>query len=245
MYRFLSEISQFVSGPITLFLNSYEHSPLIMALLLGLVGALTPCQLTGNLSAITFYGNRTIQMKDNVGEVLFFIIGKVVVFSAIGLCAWLFGQSFETTMTNYFPIFRKAIGPMMVLTGLVLLGLLKLTWLNQLSTRIPLVLTEGKFGSFIMGACFAIAFCPTMFVLFFVWLMPTVVTTPYGFMLPALFGIATSVPLIVILLLLHLFDAKRFIMKSSIKMARAIQVVAGVFLLIIGITDTLTYWSLS
>lgn len=238
----MSDISQIISGPITLFLNSYEHSPLIIALLLGLVGALAPCQLTGNLSAITFYGNRTIQMKDNFGEVLFFMIGKVVVFSVIGLCAWLFGQSFETTMTSYFPIFRKAIGPMMLLTGLVLLGLLKLTWLNQLSTRIPFVLKEGKLGSFMMGACFAIAFCPTMFVLFFVWLMPTVVTTPYGFILPAIFGIATSVPLIVMLTLLHLFDAKRFIMKSSMKMARVIQVVAGVLLLMIGVTDTLTYW---
>jgi len=238
----MSDISQIISGPITLFLNSYEHSPLIIALLLGFVGALAPCQLTGNLSAITFYGNRTIQMKDNFGEVLFFIIGKVVVFSVIGLCAWLFGQSFETTMTSYFPIFRKAIGPMMFLTGLVLLGLLKLKWLNQLSTRIPFVLKEGKLGSFMMGACFAIAFCPTMFVLFFVWLMPTVVTTPYGFILPAIFGIATSVPLIVMLILLHLFDAKRFIMKSSMKMARVIQVVAGVLLLMIGVTDTLTYW---
>jgi len=238
----MSDISQIISGPITLFLNSYEHSPLIIALLLGLVGALAPCQLTGNLSAITFYGNRTIQMKDNFGEVLFFIIGKVVVFSVIGLCAWLFGQSFETTMTSYFPIFRKAIGPMMFLTGLVLLGLLKLKWLNQLSTRIPFVLKEGKLGSFMMGAGFAIAFCPTMFVLFFVWLMPTVVTTPYGFILPAIFGIATSVPLIVMLTLLHLFDAKRFIMKSSMKMARVIQVVAGVLLLMIGVTDTLTYW---
>lgn len=238
----MSDISQIISGPITLFLNSYEHSPLIIALLLGLVGALAPCQLTGNLSAITFYGNRTIQMKDNFGEVLFFMIGKVVVFSVIGLCAWLFGQSFETTMTSYFPIFRKAIGPMMLLTGLVLMGLLKLTWLNQLSTRIPFVLKEGKLGSFMMGACFAIAFCPTMFVLFFVWLMPTVVTTPYGFILPAIFGIATSVPLIVMLTLLHLFDAKRFIMKSSMKMARVIQVVAGVLLLMIGVTDTLTYW---
>ncbi|MFJ7666835.1 sulfite exporter TauE/SafE family protein [Lysinibacillus sp. NPDC097195] len=243
MYRFISDISQIVSGPITLFLNSYEHSPLIIALLLGLVGALAPCQLTGNLSAITFYGNRTIQMKDNIGEVLFFIMGKVVVFSCIGLGAWLFGQSFETTMTSYFPIFRKAIGPMMLLTGLVLLNILKLTWLHQLSTHIPPVLKEGKLGSFIMGSCFAIAFCPTMFVLFFVWLMPTVVTTPYGFILPAIFGVAMSLPLMVMLTLFYLFDAKRIIMKSSMKMARVIQIIAGVVLIMIGLTDTITYWA--
>ncbi len=242
MYSLMSEISRFVSAPITSFLNSYEHSPLIVALLLGLVGALAPCQLTGNMSAITFYGNRTIQLKNNWGEVLFFIIGKVVVFSLIGLFAWLLGQSFETTMTSYFPIFRKVIGPIMLLTGLVLIGILKLSWLHQLSSRIPLVLKKGKLGSFIMGSCFAIAFCPTMFVLFFVWLMPTVITTSYGFILPAIFGIATSVPLILMLTLIYFFDAKRIIMKISMKMGRVIQIAAGLILIIIGVMDTMTYW---
>ncbi|MGE7090523.1 sulfite exporter TauE/SafE family protein [Lysinibacillus sp. NPDC048646] len=244
MYSFMSEISQLVSGPITLFLTSYKHSPFIIAVLLGLIGALAPCQLTGNMSAITFYGNRTIQMKSNGGDIVFFIIGKVVVFSIIGLFAWLFGQSFETEMTVYFPLLRQAIGPIMLLTGLVLMGILRLKFLHRIPSFIPQILKEGKVGSFLMGASFSIAFCPTMFVLFFVWLMPTVVTTSFGFILPGVFGIATSVPLIVMLALIHMFDTKRLIMKSSMKMGRGIQTIAGILLVIIGVTDTITYWGL-
>ncbi|MFB7159121.1 sulfite exporter TauE/SafE family protein [Lysinibacillus sp. NPDC056232] len=244
MYSLLSKISQIISGPITVFLNSYEHSPFIIAILLGLVGALAPCQLTGNMSAITFYGNRTLQMKNNWQEIVFFILGKVVVFSLIGFFAWLFGQSFETEMTKYFPIFRKAIGPIMLITGLVLIGILKLKFLNRIPKYIPSVLKEGKLGSFLMGASFSIAFCPTMFVLFFVWLMPPVATSSYGVVLPAIFGIATSVPLLVMLGLIHFFDAKRFIMRTSMKMGRVIQIVAGVILIFIGVTDTITYWGL-
>ncbi|EON70530.1 sulfite exporter TauE/SafE family protein [Lysinibacillus sphaericus] len=244
MYSFMSEISQLVSGPITLFLTSYKHSPFIIAILLGLIGALAPCQLTGNMSAITFYGNRTIQMKSNGGDIVFFIIGKVVVFSIIGLFAWLFGQSFETEMTVYFPLLRQAIGPIMLLTGLVLLGILKLKFLNRLPSLIPQMLKEGKFGSFLMGASFSMAFCPTMFVLFFVWLMPTVVTTSYGLILPGIFGIATSVPLILMLALMYMFDTKRIIMKSSMKMGKIIQTAAGILLVFIGVTDTITYWGL-
>ncbi len=244
MYSFMSEISQLVSGPITLFLTSYEHSPFIIAILLGLIGALAPCQLTGNMSAITFYGNRTIQMKSNGGDIVFFIIGKVVVFSLIGLFAWLFGQSFETEMTVYFPLLRQAIGPIMLLTGLVLLGILKLKFLNRLPSFIPQMLKEGKLGSFLMGASFSMAFCPTMFVLFFVWLMPTVVTTSYALILPGIFGIATSVPLILMLALMYMFDTKRIIMKSSMKMGRMIQTAAGILLVLIGVTDTITYWGL-
>ncbi|MCL1694500.1 sulfite exporter TauE/SafE family protein [Lysinibacillus sp. BPa_S21] len=244
MYSLMSKISQIISEPITIFLNSYEHSPFIIAILLGLIGALAPCQLTGNMSAITFYGSRTLQMKNNWQEIVFFMLGKVVVFSVIGIFAWLFGQSFETGMTKYFPMFRKAIGPIMLVTGLVLIGVLKLKFLNRISTYIPSVINEGKLGSFLMGASFSIAFCPTMFVLFFVWLMPTVATSSYGLILPAIFGIATSGPLLVMLGLIHLFGAKRFIMRTSMRMGRVIQNVAGVILIFIGISDTITYWGL-
>lgn len=147
-------------------------------------------------------------------------------------------------MTGYFPIFRQAIGPMMLLTGLVLIGLFKLTFLQRLTSLLPPVVKEGKFGSFLMGASFSIAFCPTMFVLFFVWLMPLVASTSYGLLLPSIFGVATAVPLIIMLLLIYVFDAKRIILRKSMKMGRAIQMTAGILLILIGITDTITYWSM-
>jgi len=65
MYSLMSKISQTISEPVSLFLRSFEHSPIVVALLLGLIGAVAPCQLTGNMSAITFYGNRTVQLKSN------------------------------------------------------------------------------------------------------------------------------------------------------------------------------------
>lgn len=244
MYTLMSKISQIISNPISEFLNAYEHAPLIMAILLGLIGALAPCQITGNMSAITFYGNRTMQMKSNWQEIVFFIVGKVIVFSLLGFFAWIFGQSFETKMTVYFPIFRQAIGPIMIITGLVLIGIFKIKFLNRISSLLPTVLKEGKIGSLLMGASFSLAFCPTMFLLFFVWLMPTVASTSYGLVLPAIFGIATSVPLLIMLALIHFFYEKRVIIRFSMRMGRVIQNVAGVILIIIGVTDTITYWAL-
>ena len=35
--------------------NATKSTPLLFAFLLGLVGTLAPCQLTGNISAITLY----------------------------------------------------------------------------------------------------------------------------------------------------------------------------------------------
>lgn len=244
MYSFLSQISQIISNPVSTFLHSYDHSPIFIALLLGLIGAVAPCQLTGNISAVTLYGNRTIQLNNSWSVITSFIMGKVIVYSAIGLLAWFFGQSFETKMTEYFPIFRKIIGPLLIITGLVLLGYLNFRLLDRINFRIPGSLKKGKVGSFLLGASFAIAFCPTMFVLFFVWLMPTVVSTSYGLVLPALFGIATSIPLIIILGLIWYFDVKGLIMKKSMKVGRVIQRIAGIVLIFIGILDTITYWGI-
>lgn len=244
MYSLMSQFSQIISEPISIFLNSYEHSPIVAAVLLGLIGAFAPCQLTGNISAITLYGNRTIQIDRNWREIIFFILGKLVVYSSIGLLAWIFDQSFETKMTEYFPIFRKAIGPLLIMTGLVLVGIVKLGFINRLTTNIPLILKGGMLGSFLLGASFAIAFCPTMFVLFFVWLMPIVVSTSYGFTLPAIFGLSTSVPFILILALIWYFDVKSLILKKGMIVGRSIQRVAGILLLIIGIFDVITYWTI-
>lgn len=244
MYGFLSKISQIITEPVSGLLNAFADDPLIIALLLGVVGAIAPCQLTGNLSAITLYGNRTIQLKTDWLEIVSFMMGKVVIFSAFGLLAWGLGQTFETTMTEYFPLFRKAIGPLIVFTGLVLLGILKLKFFQRMTMHIPVRMREGKVGSFLLGASFSLAFCPTMFVLFFVWLMPLVSTTSYGLVLPAVFGIATSFPLIVLFFIIWFFEKDHRIMRKSMKIGRGIQRFAGLLLVLIGLIDITTYWGI-
>ncbi|WP_301107649.1 sulfite exporter TauE/SafE family protein [Sporosarcina sp.] len=244
MYELMSVISTAITEPVSVLIDSFGNHSWIAAFLLGLIGAVAPCQLTGNMSAITLYGNRSIQKKNTIGEISSFIAGKVAVFGSIGLLTWIFGESFESAITGYFPLFRKMIGPIIIFSGLVLLGILKLRLLQRLTRYVPKPLQKGKVGSFMLGASFSLAFCPTMFVLYFLWLMPMVVTSSYGLILPVIFGIATSIPLILLFLLIWFFDGKRLIMKASMKVGRIVQRVAGVLLIVIGIADTVTYWGI-
>ncbi|MBB4823411.1 cytochrome c biogenesis protein CcdA [Sporosarcina luteola] len=244
MYGWMSTISQWITDPAMALIQSYEQYPIIVALLLGFVGAAAPCQLTGNLSAITLYGNRTIQKKDDMLDIAAFIGGKVTVFSLLGLFTWMVGDSFSTMLTVYFPVIHKLIGPLLILTGLVLIGILQFGWFRRVTLRIPIKIKNEKIGSFLLGASFSLAFCPTMFVLFFFWLMPLVVTIEYGFLLPAVFGIATSLPLLVLLLLVWFFDAKRLVLRISRNVGKWVQRLAGAFLILLGIADTITYWGL-
>ncbi|WP_405027704.1 cytochrome c biogenesis CcdA family protein [Lentibacillus songyuanensis] len=175
-------------------------------------------------------------------HVFWFIFGKIVVFSILGLVIWLVGQGIYSTLAQILPILRKAIGPLLLVIGLFMLGLFrwKRTWrIFQLPQK---AFGDRYLGSFLMGVSFTLAFCPTMFVLFLFTLMPIVLVSSYGAILPSVFGIGTSLPLIIVIFLIWYFGASGVILKKSRKVGTIIQKVAGVLLIVIGIFDTLTYW---
>lgn len=242
MYQVLSDISRLLSQPFYSMIYDSNQIPLIAAFVLGLIGALAPCQLTGNLSAITFYGNRSLQSNKQWIEVMYFILGKLFVFSILGLFVWIIGQEFQQFITMFFSWFRKFIGPFILLLGLFLFGWIRLSWINKISANIPQYTKKGKLGSFFMGVTFSIAFCPTMFVLFFVTLMPLVLQSSYGVILPAVFGIGTSIPLIGFLLIIWFLGIDGSLLKRSRRFGKTVQKTAGVILIIIGLLDTITYW---
>lgn len=243
MYQILSDISQLLSTPFLNIVHETNQIPILAAIVLGLIGALAPCQLTGNIGAITFYGNRSLQTKGQWVEIGFFVLGKILVFSVLGMAVWLLGREFQDILPNYFSIFRKLMGPLFIIMGLVLSGIFKLRWLNLVTKWIPLKEKEGKFGSFLMGISFSIAFCPTMFALFFFTLMPIVLTSSYGAILPSVFAIGTSVPVLVFAGIVSFIGLDGALLKKSKKIGNIIQKSSAILFIIIGTLDTITYWS--
>ncbi|NMD68879.1 sulfite exporter TauE/SafE family protein [Bacillus sp. DNRA2] len=242
MYGILSDISRILSSPFLNIVNELNQIPILASLVLGLIGALAPCQLTGNIGAITFYGNRSLQSRSQWIEIGFFVLGKIVVFSGLGLAVWLLGREFQDVLPNYFSVFRKLMGPLFILIGLVLFGFVKMRWLDSVSRLIPLRKKEGKLGSFLMGVSFSIAFCPTMFTLFFFSLMPIVLTSSYGVVLPSLFAVGTSLPVLVFAGIITFIGLDGALLKKSRKIGNTIQKAAAILFIIIGILDTITYW---
>lgn len=220
----------------------FEGIPILAALFLGLVGAAAPCQFTGNLGAITIYGNRSLQNKIPWHEIIWFTLGKIVVFSSLGLSVWLLGREFQDLLPLFFPWIRKMVGPFLILIGVFMIGFFKMNWFITLG-KIPERWKEGKLGAFFLGVGFSLGFCPTMFILFFVTLMPIVLSTSYGVILPSVFAIGTSLPLIIAIFLIWYFDINGTIMKKKgRKVGAMIQKAAGWMMIILGTLDTITYW---
>ncbi|RSD26176.1 sulfite exporter TauE/SafE family protein [Mesobacillus subterraneus] len=242
MYQLFTEISNFLSGPFFNLVNEFERIPIFASFLLGLVGALAPCQLTGNIGAITYYGNRSMQSKSQWMAIAFFILGKITVFSLLGLAVWLIGHGFQEALPGFFSWFRKLMGPLFILIGLSLVGVFAFHWISRVTSRLPEWKGSGLTGSFLMGVSFSIAFCPTMFSLFFFTLMPIVLSSPYGAVLPSLFAIGTSIPLIVFAGIISYIGLDGSLMKKSRRFGSFVQKAAGYTIILIGILDTITYW---
>ncbi|WP_347861115.1 sulfite exporter TauE/SafE family protein [Salimicrobium sp. PL1-032A] len=243
MYQVFNEVSRFFIEPFMELAAQNEGMPLAGAFFLGLVGAVAPCQMTGNIGAMTIYGNQTFKDKVPWGHVTYFMLGKVLVFSLLGLAVWIFGKEVQGMLSSWFPYLRKAIGPMLIGIGLFMTGVFSMKWIVSLGNRFIPTIKNSKLGSFLLGVSVTLAFCPTMFVLFFMTLMPMVVSTSYGAALPTVFAIGTSVPLLFFLFLFTWFGIdKKVLMKKGRKIGGRIQKVAGALLLLIGILDTMTYW---
>lgn len=245
MYELFSQISSILSQPFLNMVRSTEGIPLLFAFLLGIVGASAPCQFTGNLGAITVYGNKSIQKRIAWSELLFFILGKVLIFSLLGMIVWMLGSEVKSALTLYFPWFKKIVGPLLILIGLFMLGIIKLHKSLTLGSLPERLTRQGNLGAFLLGVSFTLGFCPTMFVLFFVTLMPMSLSVPYGAVLPSIFAIGTSLPLILALFLIWYFELSGKLMKNKgRKVGLLVQRVAGIIILFLGIFDMITYWGI-
>ncbi|OMP68308.1 urease accessory protein UreH domain-containing protein [Domibacillus epiphyticus] len=240
MYNVLNTFSNYVTQPFLNWFHQVENISIAAALILGFVGALVPCQLTANGSALMIYGNSSFRRGVLWSHIFLFLLGKMFVFSALGLIVWVVGSQIEQTLTLFFPWFRKIIGPLLIFVGLFLLEFIK--WKKAFSFgEIPSKLLKGKIGSFLMGVSFSLAFCPTMFVLFFVTLMPLTFSVSFGFILPSVFAIGTTIPLIAIMFVIWFLEIDKTIMGKSRKAGSVIQKMTGVVLILIGIIDMIIY----
>jgi len=143
---------------------------------------------------------------------------------------------------------RKALGPLMILIGLGLLGVLRLrgsvgsrvsAWLQA---RLP---RTGAWGAFLLGVTFSFTFCPTLFWLFFGLMIPLALRSPAGWTFPGLFAVGTTLPLVAYAGLLAAGNgAGRGFMERLKRSGPLVTRVAGVVFILAGINDTLTYWAI-
>jgi cytochrome c biogenesis protein CcdA len=99
---------------------------------------------------------------------------------------------------------NRAIGPLLILTGIFLLDIIKLGFTTF---SIPVDAQKrlaggGVAGAFILGMLFALVFCPVSAALFFGSLITLAMGNKAGALLPLVYGLGTGIPVLIFAVLI-------------------------------------------
>lgn len=220
----------------------------LTALLLGVLGAASPCQLSTNASSIAYVLQGAGRQGQAVGwSAAAYVAGKAAMYSGFGLLAVLMGQGLQAAAIPTVVVARKLLGPLMILIALAMLRVWRPRWGfgHRLSLRFrERVGAGGVLNAFLLGVAFSLAFCPTLALLFFGYVVPLTVSGAGGVISPAAFAVGTTFPLLLATVALMVgvdtAGATRRIPAWGPWLRRA----AGVIFLLAGLNDTLLYWFL-
>ncbi|MEJ5268441.1 MAG: aromatic aminobenezylarsenical efflux permease ArsG family transporter [Bacteroidales bacterium] len=176
--------------------------PILAAFFLGLITAISPCPLATNISAIGFISKELENRNKVFIYGLFYTIGRLVSYTVLGvILIYLLRQGSGIYKINKFfnSYGEYFIGPLLLFIGLFMLDVIKIKFsLRSNNGKISEKLTKANnLNSFLMGIIFALAFCPYSGVLYFGGLIPLSVASSGGYFLPAVFAIATGIPVII------------------------------------------------
>lgn len=171
--------------------------PVLTALILGLMTAISPCPLATNITAIAFIGKNITEKKKVLLKGIVYTLGRAFTYTTIGLL-FFFGLG-EAGLSGFFQRWgEKILGPLLVIIGLFMLGVFKVNipGIHKLTEKMENQAGKGYWGVFLLGVVFALAFCPYSGVLYFVMLIPMTIASAQGLYLPFVFAIATGLPVI-------------------------------------------------
>lgn len=216
--------------------------PLISALLLGVIGAAAPCQVSQSIGLLAMFGRRA-SGRPRWRAALAFVGGKALVYCALGVLAIALGERLTEVTVPLFVTARKLLGPLMVVIGLTMVRALRFRWsrdVDLLAHAGQALRRQAAGAPALLGIAFGFSFCPTLFGLFFGLLIPLALTRPDGLLFPAAFALGTTMPVLTIFGLLSMGS-------GPMRVARwhgVAAVVAGAVVILVGLNDTFVYWLL-
>jgi len=170
----------------------------VSALWLGILTSISPCPLASNVAAISFLSKKITHPALVFISGLAYTLGRMASYALLG---WIIISSLLSVpqVAQFLQKYMgKALGPILILTGLILLEIItiRLPGLSLSQKHHNKLAESGAPGAFLLGFIFALAFCPISAALFFGSLIPLAITNKSGIVLPFIYGIGTGLPVL-------------------------------------------------
>jgi len=172
--------------------------PVVSAIALGLLTAISPCPLATNITAVGYIG-KDINERNRVfinGGV--YTLGRALSYTGLAFIIYIGADQFR--ISGWFQQYgEKIIGPLLIIIGLFMMGLFKvnLPVIKLFTKPYPEEKADSYWDVLLLGILFALAFCPYSGVLYFGMLIPMTINSASGLLLPVVFAIATGIPVII------------------------------------------------
>ena len=215
-----------------------NNIPIVSALILGLMTAISPCPLATNITA-TAYISKNISSKKKVFlSGIFYALGRAFSYTAIGIIFYFGANQFQFKKLLLLNG-EKFLGPLLIILGLIMLNVIKFNFLGKSNFQEKFsekLKDKGLLGSFLIGVLFALAFCPYSGAMYFGILIPLVIANTKGLYLPIIFAFGTALPVILFTYLLAFTVGKigQFYTKIA-KIEKVMRTVAGIVFILTGI----------
>jgi len=171
-------------------------------------------------------------------------MGRMTVY--MGLGAVLVGGLLSAPGISLFlqTHINKLLGPVLIIAGMILVELIPITMpgfgSGERLKRAADALGLG--GAFLLGAAFALSFCPVSAALFFGSLIPIALASGSDLIVPSAYGIATGLPVLVFAVLLAAGVRRLTPVFTAVTRYEAwVRRITGIIFILVGIYYCLIY----
>ena len=176
------------------------------AIWLGILTSISPCPLATNIAAISYLGKRVDRPGIVLLSGLMYTVGRMLTYVILGVLVVASILSIPDVAMFLQRNMNKALGPILIVAGLLLLGLFNLrvpgfSAGDKVTGRVE---RWGIWGAGVLGLLFALSFCPVSAALFFGSLIPLAVDHQSAVMMPIVYGIGTALPVVLFAVLIAL-----------------------------------------
>ena len=213
--------------------------PVLSALALGLLTAISPCPMATNIAALAYVNRRAVERKYAVITGTLYTVGRMFSYSILGILIIMAGIEIPGVASFLQDFGEQVLGPLLIVVGLIMLNINRLSFNlggGKLASIGGKVADWGMIGGFLLGALFALAFCPYSAVLFFGVLIPLALKSSGGVVLPAVYAIGTGLPVLVFGTLLSIGVARVSTWLNAVTRAeKVIRIVVSIIFIGVGI----------
>ena len=177
---------------------------ILTAAWLGFLTAVSPCPLATNVAAVGFLGRHAARPGRALLASSLYVLGRTAAYTGLAILLSFGIVAAVETSGVLARVIGVLVGPILIVAGAMMLGLLPAPSMGGTSNRLAERLgSRGDLiGALLLGLLFALSFCPSSAAIFFGGLLPLAAKSSSVVAVPIAFGVATGLPVLAFALLL-------------------------------------------